>query len=47
MNATGRPLKISPEEARRLLEALQQQEMLLQAERLKSKIQPRHVEKDW
>ena len=40
-------LPISPEEARRLLEALGQQEMQLQAERMKAAAKTRKVEKDW
>lgn len=45
--SAGEPIKIPPEEARRLLEALQQQEQLLQAERMKAKVRVRQVEKDW
>lgn len=43
----GEPIRIPPEEARRLLEALQQQEMMLQAARMKSKVRDTKVEKDW
>lgn len=39
--------KISPEEARRILEALSQQENNLQAERMKVKVGKVEVEKDW
>jgi Ca-activated chloride channel family protein len=49
-DAQGRPLapmKISPEQARQILEGLAQQEMLLQAERLKAKSRDLRVEKDW
>ena len=40
-------LKISPEEARRLLEALGQQEQQIQAERMKARAKDVKVEKDW
>lgn len=40
-------LKISPEEARRLLEALGQQEQQIQAERMKARAKDIKVEKDW
>jgi len=43
----ARPLKISPEQARQILDGLAQQEMLLQAERLRAKSRPVRVEKDW
>jgi len=39
--------KISPEEARRILEALGQQENSLQAERMKARAPKVNVEKDW
>lgn len=38
---------MSQEEARRLLEALGQQELLLQAERMKAKAHVKNVERDW
>ncbi len=41
------PPKIPPQEALRLLEALGQQEMQLQQERMKAKAKTRKVEKDW
>jgi tetratricopeptide (TPR) repeat protein len=41
------PLKISPEQARSILEGLAQQEMQLQQERLRARSRKLHVEKDW
>jgi len=48
-NTMPRPeeLAIPPEEARRILEALQQQEISLQAERMKAKTRSLEREKDW
>ncbi len=43
----GEPLKISPEQARQILDGLAQQEQLLQAERLKARSHPVNVDKDW
>ena len=40
-------LTIPPDEARRILEALQQQEISLQAERMKAKTRTLEREKDW
>lgn len=45
--AAMQQLKVSPEQARRILDALAQQEMLLQAERMKARSSNVKVEKDW
>jgi Ca-activated chloride channel homolog len=41
------PMKISPEQARQILDGLAQQEMMLQAERLRARGRSLKVEKDW
>lgn len=41
------PMKISPEQARQILDGLAQQEMMLQADRLRAKSRSLKVEKDW
>jgi Ca-activated chloride channel family protein len=45
--ADMQPIKISPEQARRILDGLSQQEMTLQQERLRARSRPLKVEKDW
>jgi Ca-activated chloride channel homolog len=45
--ADMQPAKISPEQARRILDGLSQQEMMLQQERLRARSRPLKVEKDW
>jgi Ca-activated chloride channel family protein len=45
--ADMQPLKITPEQARRILDGLAQQEMTLQQERLRARSRPLKVEKDW
>ena len=45
--ADMQPLKITPEQARQILNGLAQQEMTLQQERLRARSRPLKVEKDW
>lgn len=45
--ADMQPLKVTPEQARRILDGLAQQEMTLQEERLRARSRPLKVEKDW
>ncbi len=47
IEAPAEPLKISPEQARQLLDGLSQREMELQKERLKARSRKLRVEKDW
>jgi Ca-activated chloride channel homolog len=45
--ADMKPARISPEQARQILDGLAQQEMMLQQERLRARSRPLKVEKDW